>query len=66
MFSDVSAKLQSIEFVKTLKNRFCKVTRETYNQDEFKSEHMRKWINYDEYVRSVGLEIDYAEGALNE
>ncbi|MBR4346030.1 MAG: hypothetical protein IKP75_03760 [Oscillospiraceae bacterium] len=65
VFSDVSEKVQSKEFVQTLRTRLAQVTRESYDQKSFKSEHMRKWVDYDEYVRSVSIDIDYAEGALN-
>ena len=66
VFSDVSERVQSKELVDAMRSRLARVTRKTYNQASFKSEHMRKWVDYDEYVRSVGMEIDYAEGALNE
>ncbi len=66
VFSDVSEIVQSKEFVQTLRSRLAQITRETYDQKSIKSEHMRKWVDYDEYVRSVGMEIDDAEGALNE
>ena len=65
-FSDVSERVQSKELVDAMRARLSRVTRETYDQASFKSEHIRKWVDYDEYVRSVGTEIDYAEGALNE
>ena len=35
-------------------------TRETYSQQSFTSEHMRKWVDYDEYIRSICMDIDYA------
>ena len=66
VFSDVSEILQSKKFIKVLRTRLAQVTRETYNQKSFQSEHMQKWVDYDEYVRSIGMEIDYAEGALHE
>ena len=65
VFSDVSEIVQSKQFVETLRSRLARVNRETYNQNSFESEHMRKCVDYDEYVRSVSMEIDYAEGALN-
>lgn len=65
VFSDVSEVVQSKQFVETLRSRLARVNRETYNQNSFESEHMRKCVDYDEYVRSVSMEIDYAEGALN-
>lgn len=66
VFSDVSEIVQSKEFVQALRSRLAQVTRETYDQKSFKSEHMRNWVDYDEYVRSVSMEVDYAEGALHE
>ena len=66
VFSDISERVQSKELVEAMRARLGRVTRETYDQASFNSEHMRKWVDYDEYVRSVGMEIDYAEGALNE
>ena len=66
VFSDVSEIVQSKEFVQALRSRLAQVTRETYDQKSFKSDHMRNWVDYDEYVRSVSMEIDYAEGALHE
>ncbi len=65
VFSDVSEVVQSKQFVETLRSRLARVNCETYNQNSFESEHMRKCVDYDEYVRSVSMEIDYAEGALN-
>ena len=65
VFSDVSEVVQSKQFVETLRSRLARVNRETYNQNSFESEHMRKWVDYDEYIRSVSMEIDYAEGTLN-
>ena len=66
VFSDISEIVQNKEFVQVLRSRLSQVTRESYDQNSFKSEHMKKWIDYDEYVRSVNLDIDYAEGAFRE
>ena len=66
VFDDVSKIVQSKRFIQVLRTRLAKVTREGYDQKSFKSEHMRKWVNYDEYVRSISMDIDYAEGALND
>ena len=66
VFSIVSEKMQSKELVQAMRARLARVRRETYDQSSFKSEHMRKWVDYDEYIRSVSMEIDYAEGALKE
>ena len=66
VFSDISEIVQNKEFVQVLRSRLSQVTRESYDQNSFKSEHMKKWIDYNEYVRSVNLDIDYAEGVLKE
>ena len=66
VFSDVSEVLQSKEFVQTLRNRLARVTPDKYDQKSFDDEHIRKYVDYDEYVRCTLLDIDYAEGALNE
>lgn len=66
VFSDVSEIVQSKQFVQTLRMRLARVTRKGYDQKSFKSEHMRQWVDYDEYVRSISMDIDYAEGALND
>lgn len=66
VFEDVSALVQSKNFIQVLRERLARVKRETYDQQFFQSEHMRKWVDYDEYVRSISMDIDYAEGALND
>lgn len=66
IFEEVAEKTQSKELVQALRDRLAKVTPENYNQQAFESEHMRKWVDYPEYVRSVGNEIDYAEGRIEE
>ncbi|MDD6825815.1 MAG: hypothetical protein PUE12_06845 [Oscillospiraceae bacterium] len=49
-----------------LRNRLAKVIPETYCQQNFKTEHMRKWVDYTEYVRGLSVDIDFAEGKINE
>jgi len=65
-FEYISEKAQSREFIETLRMRLAKVTRENYNQSNFESKHMRKYVDYDEYVRSISMEIDYSESSINE
>ena len=62
VFEDVAEKTQSKELIQVLRNRLTKVTPETYCQQNLKNEHMRKWVNYTEYVRGLGVDIDFAEG----
>lgn len=66
IFEDVAEKTQSKELIKVLRDRFATVTPESYIQQSFQSEHMKKWVDYNEYVRSISKEIDYAEGRIKE
>ena len=66
VFEDVAEKTQSKELIQVLCNRLRKVTPETYCQQNLKNEHMRKWVDYTEYVRSLSVDIDFAEGKIDE
>lgn len=58
--------MQSKELISAWRSRLAKVTPENYNQQNFKSEHMRKYIDFNEYVKDIAMEIDYAEGRIKE
>ncbi|MCD7731701.1 MAG: hypothetical protein LUI05_09450 [Oscillospiraceae bacterium] len=66
IFEEIIEKTQSQKLIQTLRNRLEKVTCETYCQQNFKTEHMQKWVDYAEYVRSVKSEIDYAEEKIED
>jgi len=66
IFEEIVEQTQSKELVSVLRSRLAKVTPENYDQQGFKSEHMRKWVDYNEYVRSVEDEINYAENKIDE
>ena len=66
VFEDVAEKTQSKELIQVLRNRLAKVIPETYCQQNFKTEHMRKWVDYTEYVRGLSVDIDFAEGKIDE
>lgn len=66
MFEDIAEQTQSKELIQVLCSRLAKVLPETYCQQNFKTEHMRKWVNYVEYVRSISSDIDYAESRIEE
>lgn len=66
IFEKIVEQTQNKELVSVLRSRLAKVTSENYNQQGFKSEHMRKWVDYNEYVRSVEDEINYAENKIDE
>lgn len=64
IFEEIVEQTQSKEIISVLRSRLAKVTPNHYNQQNFKSEHMRKWVDYSEYVRSIAQEIDYAENKI--
>ena len=66
VFEDVAEETQSKELIQVLRNRLAKVIPETYCQQNFKTEHMRKWVDYTEYVRGLSVDIDFAEGKIDE
>ncbi len=66
VFEDVAEKTQSKKLIQVLRKRLEKVTPETYCQKNFKTEHMRKCVDYAEYVRSISSDIEFAEGKIDE
>ena len=64
VFTLIAAKTLSLDLIDVWRVRLAAVSADTYNQAGFKSEHMRKWVDYKEYVRSVGEEIEFADGEI--
>ena len=46
--------------------RLASVNPNNYNQQTFKAAFMRKYIDFNEYVKDIAMEIDYAEGKIDE
>lgn len=65
VFEDVAEKTQSTELIKTLRERLSAVTIDNYHQDEFQSEHIRKWVDYTTYIKETAMDIDYAEAQID-
>lgn len=65
IFEELIEKTQSTELIKTFRDRLEKVSPEDYKQQDFQSKHMQKWVDYNEYIRDVSQEIEYAEGRLD-
>ena len=65
VFEEIAERTQSKEFIQILRDRLTAVCPENYHQQDFHTEHMRKYIDYDKYVHEVSQEIDYAEGKLD-
>ena len=66
IFEEIVEQTQSKELVSVLRSRLARVTSENYVQQSFKSEHMRNWVDYNEYVKSIEEELNYAEGRIDE
>ena len=66
VFEDVAENTQSKELIRVLRSRLAKVASENYNQQNFKSKLMQKWVDYTEYVRSISVDIDFAESRIDE
>lgn len=66
IFEDVAEKTQSKELIQVLRERLAKVLPETYQQQSFKSEHIRKWVNYAEYVRGLTSDIEFAKARIDD
>lgn len=64
IFEEIIEKTQSKEIISTLRSRLAEVTSENYNQQNFKSEYMRKYVDYNKYVKGIQEEINYAEGRI--
>ncbi len=64
VFERIAAKTPSPELIDVWRARLAAVTPETYNQACFQSEHMRKWVDYNHYVRDIEEEIDFADGQI--
>ena len=64
IFEEIAEQTQSKELIAALRTRLAAVVPENYRQQEFKTEHMRKWVDYAEYVQSVNQEIDFAESKI--
>lgn len=65
IFEELAEETQSRELINVLRARLAMVTPETYHQHDLKCKHMQKHVDYAEFVRSVGEEIDFAEGKLD-
>lgn len=63
-FEGIAEKTQSREIIAAWRSRLNAVHQEDYHQLEFDTEHMRKWVDYAEYVRSISEEIEFAEGQI--
>lgn len=64
VFADIAKQTQSKAFTEALRARLTRVKSEEYDQKLFRSKHIREYVDYEKYVRSIMEEIDFAEGAI--
>ena len=67
VFDDVADKTQSKEFVRAIRTRLAQVTRKNYVTLSYPSRYLDVrdlTVNYDDYVKSVTVDLEYAEGAI--
>ena len=67
VFDDVAEKTQSKDFVDAIRYRLAQVTRENYvtlNYPSRYSDIKDFVVSYDDYVKSVTVDLEYAEGAI--
>ena len=65
-FEEIAEKMQSKELISAWRSRLASVNPNNYNQQTFKAAFMRKYIDFNEYVKDIAMEIDYAEGRIDE
>lgn len=65
-FEEISEKAQNKNLIAAWHSRLATVTLENYNQQGFRSEFMRKYITYEEYVKDRSSSICDAENRIDE
>lgn len=66
VFERVSKIFQNKVFVDVLRKRLSNVHREEYINNTLNDEFISNNISYDDYIDTVTMEIEFAEGALHE
>lgn len=66
IFEEFAKRTQNRKVIQILRERLKKVTPANYSQQEFKLKYMREWVDYNEYVKVIEGEIDYAEGQIKD
>ena len=66
IFEEIAEKMQSKELISAWRSRLASVNPDNYNQQTFKATFMRKYIDFNEYVKDIAMEIDYAEGRIED
>ena len=64
IFEDIIAKTQSTDLISIWHSKLSDISSEKFKQEKFKSELMRSSVTYDDYIKSIEQEIDFAEGKI--
>lgn len=66
VFDDVARQTQCKELIPALIKRLSEITPERYEQQRFKTKYIVKQFNYDEFIRCINVDIDYAKNELDD
>lgn len=64
IFEDVIAETQSTVLISIWRSKLSDISLEKFKQEKFKSELMQSSVTYDDYIKSIKQEIDFAEGKI--
>lgn len=64
IFEDIIAKTQSTDLISIWRSKLSDISPENFKQEKFKSELMQSSVTYDDYIKSIEQEIDFAEGKI--
>lgn len=64
IFEDAIAKTKSTFLISIWRSKLSYISPEEFKQEKFKSELMQSSVTYDDYIKSIKQEIDFAEGKI--
>lgn len=64
IFENVAEKTKNSELISVWRSKLLNISYESFKREKFKSDFMWTSVTYEEYVRGIGREIDYAEGTI--
>ena len=64
IFEDIIAETQSTVLISIWRSKLSDISPENFKQEKFKSELMQSSVTYDDYIKSIEQEIDFAEGKI--
>lgn len=64
IFEDIVEKTKSKELISVWRSKLSNISPESFNPKDFKSSLMRTSVSYEDYIKSIAQEIDFAEGKI--